>query len=218
MARRRSGGLFHGVPDGPKWAWVFIGALVLSMVAFFSGVRMGKAIGDLGSVPKAPSWVKEPPASVPFVSETRPEVKKEVVLLPKETESPKAGGAQPKAIQEERPASPSPPKKISERMAKHAERERPRVAEKKEVPEAPKAKYTLQVAALSHGEEARALVNQLKKKGYPAYQVSGNGPAKRTLYRVRIGQFLTLQDAKQFALNFEKKEKMKTLITSLESQ
>ena len=80
----------------------------------------------------------------------------------------------------------------------------------------PKAKFALQVAAFSKPEDAQELMNQLRSKGYSAYQVTGSATAKGTLYRVRIGQFQSLQEARQFALAFEKKEKVKTIIASLE--
>ncbi len=80
-----------------------------------------------------------------------------------------------------------------------------------------KAKYTLQVGAFNNPQEAQELVNQLKKKGYEAYQVTGSAAAKGTLHRVRIGHFQNLQEARQFALTFEKKENLKPIISSLQN-
>jgi cell division septation protein DedD len=60
-------------------------------------------------------------------------------------------------------------------------------------------------------------VNELKKKGYEAYQVTGTAAAKGTLHRVRIGHFQTLQEARQFALSFEKRENRKPIIASLQN-
>lgn len=193
-ARRRTPGEpLRGTP-GPKWAWIFIGVLVLCLVAFFSGVRMGKALSELKPAEKSQAkQVYELPMP-PFYSEPKKEEtasKEAKVLLP---ESPE------KKVDKESPPVSPPPKKVPER---------------KESPAPAKAKYTLQVAAFNNPEEARDLVNQLKKKGYPAYQASGNAAARGALHRVRIGQFPTLQEAKQFAINFEKREKMKTLITGL---
>jgi cell division septation protein DedD len=79
----------------------------------------------------------------------------------------------------------------------------------------PKAKYTLQVAALNNAEEAQDLVNQLKKKGYEVYQLTGSAASRGTLHRVRVGHFQSLQDARQFASIFEKKENMKTIISEV---
>jgi cell division septation protein DedD len=72
------------------------------------------------------------------------------------------------------------------------------------------------VAAFNNHEEAQELINRLQKKGYTAYQITGRAAAKGTLHRVRVGHFQSLQEAKQLALEFEKKEKIKTIITSLQ--
>jgi len=82
------------------------------------------------------------------------------------------------------------------------------------IPAAAKAKYTLQIAALNSSDEAKELVSKLKSKGYDAYAVTGTAAAKGALHRVRIGSFSSLQEARQFAVDFEKKEKIKTIITS----
>jgi cell division septation protein DedD len=73
------------------------------------------------------------------------------------------------------------------------------------------------VGAFNNPQEAQELVNQLKKKGYEAYQVTGSAAAKGTLHRVRIGHFQNLQEARQFALTFEKKENLKPIISSLQN-
>lgn len=195
---------------GGKWAMVALGALVLSLVAFFSGVRMGKALTGLRQGEETASRVKEEAKPVPFFSE----VKKESLLPRREPQRLLPGVQENKQVKEE-PVTVSPPKKEPEKNSRPAEKVAAPVPEKekKEPPPAPKNKYALQVAAFNNSEEARDLVNQLKRKGYPAYQISGSAAAKGTLHRVRIGQFPSLQEAKQFALIFEKKEKMKTIIT-----
>jgi cell division septation protein DedD len=206
-ARRRTPGEPLRGTSGPTWAWIFIGVFVLCLVAFFSGVRMGKAVSELKPVEKNQAkQVYELPMP-PFFSEPKkeePAPKEAKVLLPESSEK--------KIEKEPLPVSP-PPQKVPERNSRSSERAP--APERKESPALAKAKYTLQVAAFNNPDEARDLVNQLKKKGYPAYQASGNAAARGALHRVRIGQFPTLQEAKQFAMNFEKREKMKTLITSL---
>ena len=73
------------------------------------------------------------------------------------------------------------------------------------------------MGAFNNPQEAQELVNQLKKKGYEAYQVTGSAAAKGTVHRVRIGNFQNLQEAKQFALTFEKKENLKPIISNLQN-
>ncbi len=53
--------------------------------------------------------------------------------------------------------------------------------------------YYVQVAAVSHQEDANALVEALKKKQYPAFTV-GN-PSGDKLYRVQVGPFADIKDA-----------------------
>lgn len=177
---------------GTEWTWVVAGALILALVAFISGVRMGKGLSDFKHT-EAPSLGAQAKGQkfFPFRSGARG-----IDSQP---------GKEAKSL-------------ISEIPEKRKEKDLPpaQVPEGTKVTSPPKAKFALQVAALSKPEEAQELVNQLRSKGYAAYQVAGSGAAKGTLYRVRIGQFQSLQEARQFALAFEKKEKVKTIIASLE--
>ena len=53
--------------------------------------------------------------------------------------------------------------------------------------------YYVQVAAVTHQEDAEALVEALKKKQYPAFVTAGSPPDK--LYRVQVGPFVDIKDA-----------------------
>jgi cell division septation protein DedD len=50
-------------------------------------------------------------------------------------------------------------------------------------------RYTIQVAAVQASGSAERLVAQLRKKGYPAYQVRIQVPGKGAWHRVRVGAF-----------------------------
>lgn len=163
--------------DGKRWGFIIAGVLILTIVAFLSGLRLGKSLHQL----KSEEIISSPPKIAKDLE------KKEI---PFKLEKPKA-----EKSPEAPPTPPSPP-----------------IPGPKPKSSPPKAKYTLQVAALNNGEEAKQMVLQLQNKGYAAYQISGSGAAKGTLYRVRIGYFASLQEAKEYALNFEKKEKIKPLI------
>ena len=189
---------------GMQWSFIVAGAFILSLVAFISGVRMGKGLSDFKQTGASSvrAQAKEQQSS-PF----RIQVKSPESQLGKESRSPIS------------PIPPSPqaqeklPEEIVSPPPEKATPQSPAAA--KAVPP-PKAQFTLQVAALSNPEEARGLVSQLRSKGYEAYQVTGTAAAKGTLYRVRIGQFHSLAEAREFALAFEKKEKIKTIIASLQ--
>lgn len=195
---------------GTEWTWVVAGALILALVAFISGVRMGKGLSDFKHT-EAPSLGAQAKGQkfFPFRSGARgidSQPSKEAKSLISE-------------IPEKRKEKDLPPAQVPGRvLGDKSSRPEEKVAglEGTKVAPPPKAKFALQVAALSKLEEAQELVNQLRSKGYAAYQVTGSAAAKGTLYRVRIGQFQSLQEARQFALAFEKKEKVKTIIASLE--
>jgi len=71
--------------------------------------------------------------------------------------------------------------------------------------------FTVQIASLGVQEKAKALVTALTAKGYPAYyyKVTLNGS---TRYRVRCGSFKTLQEAKGFAQEFFRAEKIRGFV------
>jgi cell division septation protein DedD len=196
---------------GRKWIWAVAGVALLLLVTFVSGVRVGKELG-------------------------RPSLKREAAVFLQDKAGQKIPirvgepGKGPSREEEGKAGSPESAEKIkTKEPAENKGKEQPPPAEKDsgsasktalvqpppaKVPPAPKAKYTLQIAALNSAEEAKELVAKLKSKGYDAYAVTGTAAAKGALHRVRIGSFPSLQEARQFAVEFEKKEKIKTIITS----
>ncbi len=205
---------FASLPsDRSGLAGIAVAALVLALAAFFSGAWMGKAMSDLqkpgptGAAAKSDSVSAGPGisggdgAGVQEERFARSEVpkQKEEVPKPKGKETDASEAKELTLAAKGKPQEQTPPKP----------------AEVKPAPP-PKARYTLQVAALHSPEEARELVARLRGKGYSAYQVTGTAAAKGTLYRVRFGQFQSFPEARQSALEFEKKEKMKTIIKDLQ--
>ncbi len=191
-----------------KFFYVAAGALLLAMVAFVCGVRMGKALTELQWTEGAGGRIQDRRGDVPPFrfgekgKDSRP--------------APEARAKPPEAAEplKETPGPRTTERTSSEKADDSAKESPPAGTEEaKSVPG--KAKYTLQVAAFNNPQEAQDLVNQMKKKGYDAYQVTGSGAAKGTLHRVRIGYFQTLQEARQFALAFEKKENLKPIISNL---
>ena len=212
-ARRRARGLSpedslpqpSGGERNSKWAVVAGGSLVLAFVAFISGVQMGKALTEFKNSGESFS-------QVPFPSETRGKLsrpsKEGGIAISGGADSPKEKGPQPSSPQET---------KIEEKIsALRGENAPPSVVINKKEAWPSKAKFTLQVGAFNNHEEAQELVTRLQKKGYTAYQITGRAAARGTLHRVRVGHFQSLQEARQLALEFEKKEKIKTIITSLQ--
>ena len=188
------------------WALIGVIALVLALVSFATGVRLGKALNE--------GFLSRSPVKTPKSASSQHEVKKGDLHPSKE----------PKTL-----VFPPPEKSkeidwpSSKTKAKPGVEKEPASVEEKTVPTSegakgspPDAKFSLQIGAYNNPQEAQDLVKQLQKKGYPAYRITGSAAAKGTWHRVRVGHFQTLQEAREFALAFEKKEKIKTIITSLQ--
>lgn len=197
---------------GTEWSLVVAGALILALVAFVTGVRMGKGLSDFkhtdaSSLRTQAKGPKSPPLTPEVKGMDSQPSREAKIILPEVPEKGKEKDLRP---------SPTQEKTFGEKLSRPAEKAVIPPTEETKATPPPKAKFTLQVGAFNNSEEARELVNQLRSKGYPAYQVTGTAVAKGTLYRVRIGQFQSLPEARQFALAFEKKEKVKTVIASLQ--
>jgi Fe-S oxidoreductase len=193
-----------------KSFYVAAGALLLALVAFVCGVQMGKALSDLRGSDEAKPLIHDRKGEAPpfrFMEKGKdPPSAREAKVQPSEVEeslkegspsrqSPRGVGDKPGVP----PKAASPPPKDEGK------------------PSPAKAKFTLQVGAYNNSQEAQELVQQLKKKGYEAYIAPGAAAAKGMLHRVRVGHFETLQEARQFALAFEKKENLKPIISSLQN-
>ncbi len=218
-ARRRmkdfSWGVGLGQPpeekNNRKFFYIAAGSIVVALVAFLCGVQMGKSLSelrrsdDLASTSRVQDRKGQAP---PFrLMERGKEIQS--------GQEAKVRSSDPGERHGEREGVPhQPTPKASNGKASESAKD----SSPEEEGAAPsKGKYTLQVAAFNNPTEAQDLVNQLKKKGYDAYQVTGSAAAKGTLHRVRIGNFQSLQEARQFALAFEKKEDMKPIISSVQN-
>jgi cell division septation protein DedD len=213
LARRRSKepspspGAFPSFGGGKNTRWTLAvgGVLLIALLAYVTGVRMGMTLTEIrqsgGTGSKGES---EKIAEPPFRFHAPEEASKpaQESLIPKsgsqeiaksETEKGEAGRGGGK-IGKEKPDLDS--------------------SERKAVSSLP-AKYAIQVGAFNNSKDAQEMVEKLKSKGYAAYPVTGSAAAKGTWHRVRIGRFQSLQEARQFALRFEKKEKIKTIITPI---
>jgi len=194
-----------------KWIWGVAGVALLLLVTFVSGVRVGKELGRPFPKREA-SIILEDKAGqkVPFrIVETGKGSPREG-----EGKAVPVGNAEkvkPKTAPDNKAKEPSQPTAREAEITTGKGGAQPVPVK---APAAAKTKYTLQVAALNSAEEAKELVGKLKSRGYEAYAVTGTAAAKGTLHRVRIGSFPSLQEARQFAVEFEKKEKIKTIITN----
>ena len=191
--------------QGAGRSFLAVGILVFALAAFVSGAWVGKALSDLrhrdGFSSGARAGGSE--AKPPF----RPLAK---------TDSPSGQEAKVAVPSSSPPAAES---KTSDKLVAEEKSGLPPAAGQEEGRAAPpqKAKFSLQIGAFNNADEAQEVMKRFRAKGYDAFQITSKaGAAKGTLARVRIGHFPSLQEARQFAQEFEKKEKIKTIITSLE--
>ena len=70
----------------------------------------------------------------------------------------------------------------------------------------------MQVAAFRDSDDARRQAKELADKGYNVIVIKADIPGKGIWHRVRLGPFETLDEAKSFAIEFERKENIKTYI------
>jgi len=72
--------------------------------------------------------------------------------------------------------------------------------------------YTIQVAALDVEKPARRLAAKLKGDGYPSYVVAAHSVDQGTIYRVRVGRYSSLPEAKRVAGRLHEHERLSFFI------
>lgn len=70
----------------------------------------------------------------------------------------------------------------------------------------PAGTYTIQLASLPKREDAEALVNELRAKRYDAYMLHVSLPDKGSFYRVRIGHYKDLEQARKALVIVQNRE------------
>ena len=141
---------------------------------------------------------------------SRPEAK------PKPAPSSAPAGAEPAKQREAGKQDtdlPKPAKKIDPASKPTAEPARPQPPGQIAKAEQATGRYTIQVAALKEAEGADRLVDMLRKKGYPAYQIRSGVEGRNAWYRVRVGAFKAREEAAGLLKKLQK-EKLKGLIVS----
>jgi cell division septation protein DedD len=121
--------------------------------------------------------------------------------------------APPAPLQPEKPlkaAEPSIPVAVPREIPK-AEKPKPAAPKRSE-----EKRYTIQVAALNVERPANELAEKLKQRGFPSYVIAARRPEVGTVYRVRVGRFSTLAEAKEVAERIRKTERLNFFITLAE--
>ncbi|MBI4511267.1 MAG: SPOR domain-containing protein [Deltaproteobacteria bacterium] len=84
-------------------------------------------------------------------------------------------------------------------------------AQSKKVP----AKFTLQLSSFQEKAEADSFVAKLQSSGYRPYVVQGEVEGRGTFYRVRVGHFVTYDEAMAAKGEFEKRQHIIAYVTRL---
>jgi DedD protein len=72
--------------------------------------------------------------------------------------------------------------------------------------------YTVQVISYDSPEGADAFAAALRQRGHRAFVVSAQVEGRGTMYRVRVGPFETQREAQEYRREFERAERMSTLL------
>ncbi len=117
------------------------------------------------------------------------------------------------------PTKHAPAKHAPAPKAKPAAHDSHKAAEHHDAPQKPAkklaARYTLQVAAHPDLESAKAHMERLRKMGLEPHVVSATIPGKGKFYRVRVGKFHTMDEARNFQANLKAKDSLNTFVTPL---
>ena len=196
--------------DNLQMALFFAGLLTVCLLSFAIGLKIGVKKGreelsaeakksDLRYKIKAPSLLKayNKPKKV-RVEKDNPSSIETVIAAAVDDKSASGSG---KKVE----------KQIAGNPAKAAVSDTVKKTLKKETINKKRA-YFVQVAAFRAAGDAEERAKKLSSKGYKTVIVKADVPGKGTYHRVRLGPFASLNEAKAFALKFEKKEKVSTYI------
>ncbi|MFU8804870.1 MAG: SPOR domain-containing protein, partial [Bradymonadaceae bacterium] len=84
-----------------------------------------------------------------------------------------------------------------------------------EVKESLPARYTLQIAAHPTLDRARGEMDRLGKLGHEPHIISAEVPGQGTFYRVRIGKFHSMDEARTFQSDLKQRGGLDTFVTPL---
>ena len=214
---------FHEIQlNGKQLVFLFMAAMVVSVVIFLCGVLVGRGVraergldaeaAELSTAEPAPQQVTSPATPTPAGSDPTAAAPPQAVddlsyfnrlqasnPPPEELKAPLAAAAPA-----EQPAAPQPTATPAP-----APQEPARVAAANE-PQG--TGYAVQVAALNIRSEADAIAKRLAAKGYAAYVLNPTAGTPQ-IYRVRIGKFGSRREAETIATRLEKEEQFKPWVT-----
>ena len=227
--------------DGRQIFYLFFGGAVVACLVFVLGVMVGRRLEARAHVDRAAvtSTKKDPLAALDRLAEGKGELTypaalrsasapvadvdralgaviepgPPVVAKPADRAVDKAAD---KAAADKAAADKAAADKAAADKAKAAAAEPDRGADKdKGADKGARARFTLQLSAFQDQGEAEAFLATVKKAGYAAYVVSAEVEGKGTFYRVRLGNYVTYDEAVAAKAEFERKVPKIAYVTRL---
>ena len=219
--------------DGRQIFYLFFGGAVIVGLVFVLGVTVGRRVEARGHVEHARTTAAEDPLAaldrleanggLTFKgaltgSQPASQVEQKVAAIEKEKKDEK------KEPEKKVEKKPEPEKKVEK-----VEDKKPEPVEKKPEPEKkadvdkkadkpkdeqPSSKFTLQLSSFQDKKEADAFLGTIKAAGYAAYVTEADVSGK-TFYRVRLGNYRTLEAANDAKVDVEKTLKKTATVMKL---
>jgi cell division septation protein DedD len=213
-----------------------LGWTVLMAIVFSAGLITGERLvrkQSLGPLVSITDQVVQP--STKGAPEEGDEVKEETTFafFDKLTQKDDVALSSKRAAENKKPAAkkkadtPAPEAKPAEQEAKTKAKQEAKSPEPKEAPAekaAPEdepaaqevaARYTLQVAAHPDMDSAKSHMERLRKMGLEPHLISAAIPGKGKFYRVRVGKFGSMDEARSFQDDLKRKNSLSTFVSPL---
>jgi cell division protein FtsN len=214
MATTTSDDAFHEIQlNGKQLVFLFMAAVVVSVVIFLCGVLVGRGVRAEGAPvdalaqPAATGTVAGAASLAPPLSGA-PATANENLSYPN-----RLGGGQPPA-EKLRAAEPAPIAAVPTPRTDAPQEPAPSAPPAQSAPPAASSEATgfaIQVAALRQRAEAESVARGLSTKGYPAYVMNPDAGAP-AVFRVRVGKFKDRREAESIAARLQKEEQFKPWI------
>jgi len=217
--------------DGRQIFYLFFGGAVIVGLVFVLGVMVGRRVEARGHVERARTEAAVDPlaaldrleggAGLSFQGALRggdaparatPDVEKTITDLAKQREQQKPP-AKPPVVVKPPEVKPEPPKPEPKPEAKPEPKPEPEKKADADKPEK-KQKFTLQLSSFQDKGEAEAYLAQVKADGFDAHVTEGDVDGK-TYYRVRMGNYRSIDAANDAKAEIEKATKKSATVMKL---
>jgi len=219
--------------DGRQIFYLFFGGAVIVGLVFVLGVTVGRRVEARGHVEHARTTAAEDPLAALDRLEANGGLTFKGALTgaqpPSQVEQKVAAIEKEKKDEKKEPEKKVEKKPEPEKKVEKVEDKKPEPVEKKPEPEKkadvdkkadkpkdeqPSSKFTLQLSSFQDKKEADTFLGTIKAAGYAAYITEADVSGK-TFYRVRLGNYRTLEAANDAKVDVEKTLKKTATVMKL---